>query len=466
MRDRLPEPGKENRVRITQDDGKIVEGVLSYADGATVQGSAYCKANVLPDEVCDALGVDGVTAEPKDALYALALPSGNSGKVVFFVKDQNGTPLQYCTVTIGSDSAVTNQYGCISFTKAAPQSLQYTVVSPLDIGGGASSSGTVMFVVGEITVVKVVIVIAASPGNIAIITNSGNYVLSKKVSTFDIFCIGGGGSGASSVINVGVFAGSDALRSACGATGGGGGLTSTRKGVQNTGTITVSIGAGATSDLNTLYQQVTDGIYRGYGAYKQGKQGGTTTVSIGSTVVSAGGGTGGDAATTVGQSYPVTAINGSAGGSGSGASFAHDTKRKAGYSGSNGNNGEGFSVDVRPYRVDGGSGQGKTTTAFEESSGTAYSPAGGSAIGYIDYLFPVGLASPEAAKGLVGTSGAEAVAITTTQGTLTTNGNDGMIYGGGGGATVVVANYTNVGAYMDYKTRGGNGADGVVILRW
>ena len=71
MYDRLPAPGKENRVRITQDDGNIVEGVLSYADDATVQGSAYCKANVLPDEVCAALGLDGDTAEPKDALAVL-----------------------------------------------------------------------------------------------------------------------------------------------------------------------------------------------------------------------------------------------------------------------------------------------------------------------------------------------------------------------------------------------------------
>ena len=71
MKDRVPELGKANRVKITQDNGQIVEGVLSYADGATVQGSAYCKANVLPDAVCDALGVDRVTAEPKDALNKL-----------------------------------------------------------------------------------------------------------------------------------------------------------------------------------------------------------------------------------------------------------------------------------------------------------------------------------------------------------------------------------------------------------
>lgn len=70
MRDRLPTPGKANRVRITQDNGQIVEGVLSYADDATQEGSAYNKANVLPDDVCEALAIDSDTAEPKDAWLA------------------------------------------------------------------------------------------------------------------------------------------------------------------------------------------------------------------------------------------------------------------------------------------------------------------------------------------------------------------------------------------------------------
>ena len=70
MRDRLPTPGKENRVKITMDDGTVVEGVLSYADDATQEGSAYNKANVLPDDVCTELGIDTDTAEPKDAWLA------------------------------------------------------------------------------------------------------------------------------------------------------------------------------------------------------------------------------------------------------------------------------------------------------------------------------------------------------------------------------------------------------------
>ena len=71
MQDRVPTPGKENRVRIRLDDGQTIEGVFEYADEATVQGSAYNKANVLPDNVCTVLGIPK-TSEPKDAFLSVA----------------------------------------------------------------------------------------------------------------------------------------------------------------------------------------------------------------------------------------------------------------------------------------------------------------------------------------------------------------------------------------------------------
>lgn len=71
MHDRIPSPGKENRVRITLDNGQVIEGVLSYADEATQEGSAYTKGNVLPDDVCSILGLNSDTAEPKDAFTGL-----------------------------------------------------------------------------------------------------------------------------------------------------------------------------------------------------------------------------------------------------------------------------------------------------------------------------------------------------------------------------------------------------------
>lgn len=43
---------------------------LNTAGIITQTPSAYSKANVLPDDVCTALGIDSVTSEPKDAFLA------------------------------------------------------------------------------------------------------------------------------------------------------------------------------------------------------------------------------------------------------------------------------------------------------------------------------------------------------------------------------------------------------------
>lgn len=98
MRDRLPELGKANRIRITMDDGQTIEGVLSYADNARQEGSVYSKGNVLPDAVCVALGLNTDTAEPKDAfemLAALAVSGGVNGDV----GDLEDTALEVGTIT-------------------------------------------------------------------------------------------------------------------------------------------------------------------------------------------------------------------------------------------------------------------------------------------------------------------------------------------------------------------------------
>ena len=72
MRDRIPTPGKENRVKITQDDGQVVEGVLEYADGATQQGDAWSKGNVLPDSIPRSLGLSMQNPQVKDVFEVLA----------------------------------------------------------------------------------------------------------------------------------------------------------------------------------------------------------------------------------------------------------------------------------------------------------------------------------------------------------------------------------------------------------
>lgn len=80
MLDRVPAPGKANRIRILQDDGTAIEGLMSYADDATQEGSPYTKGNVLPDAVCSILSLESNTAQPRDAFRTLAF-NANAGWV-------------------------------------------------------------------------------------------------------------------------------------------------------------------------------------------------------------------------------------------------------------------------------------------------------------------------------------------------------------------------------------------------
>lgn len=65
--------------RFTDQKGNLWE--LTPAPGEVIEaGSAYNKANVLPDSVCAALGIDSDTAEPKDAFRAVA-PGRYYGKI-------------------------------------------------------------------------------------------------------------------------------------------------------------------------------------------------------------------------------------------------------------------------------------------------------------------------------------------------------------------------------------------------
>lgn len=103
MQDRVPAPGKENRVRIRLDDGQSIEGVLEYADEASVQGSYYNKQNVLPDSTCSTLELP-TSAEPKDAFEHAALPeySLRVGDIIISERDlqANFIPMDGRTISM------------------------------------------------------------------------------------------------------------------------------------------------------------------------------------------------------------------------------------------------------------------------------------------------------------------------------------------------------------------------------
>lgn len=75
MQDRVPTyPG---RVLLEPVSGEPNKYDLSMADEPTAAGSAYNKANVLPDDLCAMLGLP-TTAEPKDAFLRLRKMSAGS----------------------------------------------------------------------------------------------------------------------------------------------------------------------------------------------------------------------------------------------------------------------------------------------------------------------------------------------------------------------------------------------------
>ena len=59
--------------------------------GITQLGSAYSKANVLPDDVCALLGLDSITAEPRDAFNVV----GNPAELWVWEKKEVASPSYY-----------------------------------------------------------------------------------------------------------------------------------------------------------------------------------------------------------------------------------------------------------------------------------------------------------------------------------------------------------------------------------
>ena len=145
MQDRVPTPGKENRVRIRLDDGQTIEGVLEYADEASVQGSVYNKANVLPDDLCSVLELP-TSAEPKDAFEHAALPeySLRIGDIIFTERDMpdNFLPADGRVLLKGAYEQLFNEIG---FEYGFGRIIDKT----LSIGSGTSGRANPALVVND-----------------------------------------------------------------------------------------------------------------------------------------------------------------------------------------------------------------------------------------------------------------------------------------------------------------------------
>ena len=113
VQNRLPEPGKENRVSITPDNGSAVEGVLAYADDATQEGTFWNRktAQLLQGDIRtypvregqsisagDVVNVGRELLSGTEQTYG-DLPVGSTVQI-----NENGSPVDYLVVHQGKPS--------------------------------------------------------------------------------------------------------------------------------------------------------------------------------------------------------------------------------------------------------------------------------------------------------------------------------------------------------------------------
>lgn len=216
-------------------------------------------------------------------------------------------------------------------------------------------------------------------------TSSGTFIVPANVVTIDIFCVGGGSSGITRL---------------AGGAGGGAGYTATKKShaVTPGQQIAVVIGAGGAQPPNA----------------------GTSNPGAATTF-------GGTILTAAGGKVP-SGQQGGAGGSGGGGG------NDLGTGGNGGSNGAGGTY----AQANGGTGQGTTTRAFGDASGTLYAGGGG------------GGGNPGGTGGAGG--GGNGV-----DGVDSSPGQPGTANTGGGGGSCRYAAAANLG---------GAGGSGICIVRW
>lgn len=466
MRDRVPAPGRENRVKLTQDDGTVLSGVLAYDDQATQEGSTYTKGNVLPDDACDLLLLDREQAEPKDAFMILGLLHADVyGRIEITVRNASNQPVSGVSFLIGTVQVKTDTNG-VAYTDLPVGSYTARFTSALDISFSQSTL-SVAAVRGKIS--RYTVTANTYAGNQRTFTTSGEFKFSENVESFDVFCVGGGGSGGAATMIYDLE-----RRGAVAATGGASGFTKTLLNhTENLDKpVVITIGAGGTAVTATLSattnssgslggQEISD---------ENGKPGGATSVSLNGTVIcTANGGGGGEASSSTATSM-FGLFYGAKGGNGS-AAAGGDAHRVGSSSwstyswiesvcGKYGTEDPIYYDDEGTQSTNEGYSQGYTNKAFEESAGTAYGIPGQSCAASRNNGTFTGYSS-----GISTNAGITVYTNGTTS--VTARASNGADYGDGGGAAGALSRTNSTGnrTYNAYAY-GGAGKQGLVIIRW
>lgn len=317
MKDRVSTKILENgaiRYGIYDEAGNLLRyEYIRPEDEPTQIGTPLCKETLLNDSTCGILGIP-TTSSVSYAIMTSYLKAMDKAAVEIHCKLPNGQPAAYAKVSglTGAANTIANENGILT-TLVNIGSATIKIDGFLDLNGTAKSVN----LQAGLTVITLESTVR-TPTSITITSSLYDVAFSGMVDTFDVFCVGAGGSGkGGSYQNA----------------GGGGGYTNTLLGVvaDPSSRTNAIVGAGSV------------------GTSSAGTAGGATSAFGCSAAGGAGGGDKGG--------------NGGSGGGGGGT---------PGMGGSDGGNGEG---------VNGGSGQGATTKAFGDVAGVLYAGGGGGAGG-------------------------------------------------------------------------------------
>lgn len=341
-------------------------------------------------------------------LDKLANTISTLGRVLIKVVDANNNPIEGAVITGISGQNVTDaQGGASGILINNPITVKSPYVDLQDTIAYASDYA------GSLNTLTVTLPIAGE-NEIRRFTTSKSVTFSKMLKTVDVCCVGGGGGGSGGYgHHAGSSSGSTWIAMAWKGKGGGGGNIVNSNGITLAAytAYPIIIGTGGTGSQPLAYNASH------YGEQRANTAGTGGTTSFGG--VSATGGTGGS--TTVGTS--TNGGNGNA--NATGTEFNNGVKY---YSGGGANGG-------RPASDTGNVDDGPV-------GGYPYGAHGGYTHTYRTSAYP-GYAS----VGIVG-------------------GNGLGPGGGGGGGNADLARTSDLVDYLEYMTKGGNGASGLVAIRF
>lgn len=372
--------------------------------------------------VANLLGLSA-SATLDDALLALGTPYAGQGVLRVRCLDVSGNPVSGCIVQVGNVWGVSTEVGLVTFALDAA-AYSVSVRSPIDYGMDSKTYSVTVPLSDSVILDATIEDSTGGTKELRVTSSVTRAAFSGRVTSADVFGVGGGGSGGASR----TYGGSDRIAAA---TGGAGGYTKMSTNINLELPLTLTIGSGgAAAGSGTSQQSNSNGV-----------AGGTTKVTnlLGNTILSASGGSGGNSTRS---SY----CSGAAGGSGSGG--ASDIN--ALYVGNSGQDGAS-GAQAGNSNAPGGAGQGSTTRLWHQTTGELFASAGGSAISSYD--------TSGNKVGNPGSGGGTAYAAEGGTGTISTSAGSATTYGSGGGAIAVRS-----GTSDNYYS--GAGMQGLIVFRW